>query len=57
MEATGIKEHVEDIHNMVFKTIYEQAIYPFSFLTIAPVCMGIFRAKFLPETWQILTEH
>ena len=37
MEATGIKEHVEDIHNMVFKTIYEQAIDPFSFLTIAYV--------------------
>ena len=30
MEAMGIKEHVEDIHNMVFKTIYEQAIDHFS---------------------------
>ena len=57
MEATGTKEYVEDIHNMILKTIYEQAIDPFLFLTIASVCMGIFRVKFLPETWQILTEH
>ena len=57
MEATDTKEHVEDIHNIIFKTIYEQAIDPFSFLTIASIWMGIFRAKFLPETWQILTEH
>ena len=35
-------------------TIYENAIDSFSFLTIASVCMGIFRGKFLSETWSVL---
>ena len=35
-------------------TIYENAVDAFSFLTIASVCMDIFRAKFLPETWSVL---
>ena len=35
-------------------TIYENAVDAVSFLTIASVCMSIFRAKFLPETWSVL---
>ena len=38
-------------------TIYENAVDAFSFLTIASVCMGIFRAKFLPETWSVLIKE
>ena len=56
MVATGKEEYIEDVHNMMFKTIYENSVGPFSFLTIASVCIGIFRTKFLPEFWQILTE-
>ena len=55
--CTGEKEQVEDVHNMVFKTIYQNAVDPFAFLTIASVCMGIFRSKFLEETWLVLTKE
>ena len=55
--ATGVKEEIEDVHNMVFKTIYQNAVDPFAFLTIASVCMGIFRSKFLEETWLVLTKE
>ena len=27
---------------------------PFSFITIASVCLGVFRSKFLPESWNVL---
>ena len=57
LEATGTKTEVEDIHNMFFKTIYENSVDPFAFLTIASVCMGVFRSKFLPEEWLVLTEE
>ena len=32
----------------------EHPVDPFQFMTIASVCMGIFRTKFLPETWKVL---
>ena len=35
-------------------SMYEHAVDPFSFLTIASVCMGIFRGKFLTEKWSVL---
>ena len=35
-------------------TILEHAVDSFSFLTIASVCMRIFRGKFLTETWAVL---
>ena len=38
-------------------TISEHAIDSFSFLTIASVCMGIFRGKFLKETWSVLLKE
>ena len=37
--------------------MYENAIDCFTFLTIASVCMGIFRAKFLSETWSVLIQE
>ena len=57
MEATGTKRSYEDVHNMVFHTVYEHAVDPFSFLTTVSVSMGIFRTKFLPECWSILSEE
>ena len=39
---------------MMTLTIRKHAVDCFSFLTIASVCMGIFRAKFLTETWSVL---
>ena len=31
-------------------------IDPFDYITIASLCMGTFRTKFLPEKWKILTK-
>ena len=31
-------------------------IDPFDYITIASLCMGTFRAKFLPKKWKILTK-
>ena len=49
---TGEKTQVEDLENMMTMTIRKNAVDCFSFLTIASVCMGIFRAKFLTENGQ-----
>lgn len=35
----------------------QDAIDPFSYLTIASVCLGIFRTKYLPEEWTVLTRE
>ena len=55
--STGEKVNIEDVHNLLFKTIYNNAVDPFAFLTIASVCMGVFRSKFLEETWGVLTKE
>ena len=55
--STGEKLDIEDVHNLVFKTIYMHSVDPFAFLTIASVCMGVFRSKFLEETWLVLTKE
>ena len=52
---TGIEEEVTDLENLMKVSILKNAVDPFSFITIASVCMGIFRAKFLTEKWSILT--
>ena len=36
---------IEDLENMITKTIRKHAVDSFSFLTIASVCMGIFQSK------------
>ena len=41
------KTEVQDLENLMTMTMYENAVDSFSFLTIASVCMGIFRGKFL----------
>ena len=51
---TGKKTEVEDLENLMMVTMYEHAVDPFSFLTIASVCMGFFRGKFLNEKWFVL---
>ena len=54
---TGEEVTVQDSENLLFKTVLENAVDPFSFLTIASVCMGIFRAKFLKENWAVLIDR
>ena len=54
---TGTKTEIEDLENLMTTTIYEHAVDSFSFLTIVSVCMGIFRGKFLTETWSILIKE
>ena len=44
-------------NDLLLKTIYEKAVEPLSFLTIASVCMGIFRSKFLTESWKVLIDE
>ena len=34
---------------MIFEEFFQNSLDPFSFLTIASVCLGIFRSKFLPK--------
>ena len=34
----------------------DNPIDPFDYITIASLCMGTFRAKFLPKKWKILTK-
>ena len=41
---------------MIFEETYQNNLDLLSFLTIASVCLGIFRSKFLPEKWKVLTE-
>ena len=55
--STDEKINIEDVHNLIFKTIYQNAVDPFAFLTIASVCLGVFRSKFLEETWLVLTKE
>ena len=38
--------------------VTEERVDPFTYVTIASVCMGIFRTLFLPEEWKVLkSEH
>ena len=45
-----------------FRKLYMESMGPdnpidhFDYITIASLCMGTFRAKFLPEKWKILTK-
>ena len=52
---TGEESSVMDPEDLTIRTVLENDVDPFSFLTIASVCLGIFRAKFLPEYWAVLT--
>ena len=51
----GKEEEVTVLENLMKVSILKNAVDPFSVITIASVCMGIFRAKFLTEKWSILT--
>ena len=59
MSVTGEETLELNPEDMIFEKVLQNTVDPFSFLTIASVCMGIFRAKYLPEKWKILTtqEH
>ncbi|MCG8622527.1 MAG: DNA polymerase [Proteobacteria bacterium] len=55
-KQTGVEKEVEDLENLMTKSVLSNAVDPFSYITIASVCMGIFRSKFLSEKWSVLTE-
>ena len=59
MSVTGEEILELNEEEMIFEKTLQNSIDPFSFLTIASVCLGIFRANFLPEKWKVLTvqEH
>ena len=54
-KETGEESSVMDPEDLTISIVLENDVDPFSFLTIALVCLGIFRAKFLPEYWAVLT--
>ncbi|OOY87330.1 hypothetical protein BOW15_11280, partial [Solemya velum gill symbiont] len=51
-KATGRYEEVVNAKGTVEQQIVE-AIDPFDYITIASVCMGVFRTKFMEETWKV----
>ena len=53
---TGEKTTIQNPHDLLLETVLQNAVDPFSFLTIASVCMGIFRSKFLKKNWSVLTD-
>ena len=53
-EETGQVVHELDVEDFIVKKFFKKAVDPFSYLTIASVCLGVFRSKFLKETWSIL---
>lgn len=56
-KKTGNEVVVYDEENLTMETVLKDAVDPFSFLTIASVCLGIFRSKFLEEEWKVLLEE
>ena len=51
MEATG-----QEIKSKLGKTKLVNSVDPFSSITIASVCLSIFRSNFLSEQWKVLTK-
>ena len=54
MSVTGEELLELNSNEMIFERKTYNAINPFSFLTIASVCLGIYRSNFLTEKWKIL---
>jgi len=57
MKETSNDDNGKEYHDLMLDRIMQKGIDPLSFLTIASVCMGIFRSKFLTETWSVLTKE
>ena len=59
MSVTGDEILELNLEEMIYKKKLYNSIDPFSFLTIASVCLGISRSNFLREQWKVLTtkEH
>ena len=53
-EQTGKRTVIESDDFLSSKEVWSEAVDPFSYTTIASVCMGIFRTKFVPEQWKVL---
>ena len=52
LETTG---SVDPTNECIRNQIFENAVDPFAYLTIASVCLGVFKSKFLQEKWKVLT--
>ena len=59
MSVTGDEILELNLEEMIYEKKLYNSIDPFSFLTIASVCLGIFQSNFLKEQWKVLTtkEH
>lgn len=53
-QVTGEEKKKEDPETLVERTVLSDSIDPFQYLTIASVCMGIYRYMYLEETWTVL---
>ena len=53
----GDTKQEEDLYGEMMDRIDKKFVDPYAFITIASVCMGIFRSQFLPETWSVLIEE
>jgi G:T-mismatch repair DNA endonuclease (very short patch repair protein) len=56
-KITGKKEKVVSEVDLAETFEWMGAVDPLGFVTIASVCSGIFRSKFLPETWKVLLKE
>ena len=56
IEETGTYQVSIDSNTLDMKEIWDGCVDPFNYTTIASVCLGIFRSKFLPEEYSVLFE-
>ena len=56
IEETGSYDISIDPETLDMKETWDGCVDPFNYTTIASVCLGIFRSKFLPEQYSLLFE-
>ena len=56
INETGEKCYDIDPEDFSLIEKLEKAVDPFSYLTIASVCLGVFKTKFISEEWKVLLE-
>ena len=54
---TGEKVQIEDPDTMEIKEIWQGGVDALQYLTIASMCMAIYRSKFIKEEWNIITQE
>ena len=53
LQITGETQTILN-ENMLTEEIVVNGVDPFQFITLASLCMGVFRSKFLAEEWKVL---